>query len=81
MDVHPQYCSEKVYLRPETAQGAYINFHLAQNALRRKLPLGIGQVGKSFRNEISPGRFLFRTREFEQLELQYFCHPSQANQW
>lgn len=73
--------SERVFLRPETAQGAYINFHLAMKSMRRSIPFGVGQYGKSFRNEISPGRFLFRTREFEQLELQYFCHPSDADCW
>ncbi|KUF95384.1 hypothetical protein AM588_10005344 [Phytophthora nicotianae] len=66
---------------PETAQGAYINFANVQSTMRKKLPFGIGQVGKSFRNEISPGHFLFRTREFEQLELQYFTHPNESDDW
>ncbi|CEG48090.1 glycyl-trna synthetase [Plasmopara halstedii] len=70
-----------IYLRPETAQGAYINFSNVQSTMRKKLPFGIGQVGKSFRNEISPGHFLFRTREFEQLELQFFTHPNESDQW
>jgi glycyl-tRNA synthetase len=70
-----------IYLRPETAQGAYINFAHVQSTMRKKLPFGIGQMGKSFRNEISPGHFLFRTREFEQLELQFFTHPSESDEW
>ncbi|TYZ65820.1 hypothetical protein PybrP1_001547 [[Pythium] brassicae (nom. inval.)] len=68
-----------VYLRPETAQGAYINFAHVQSTMRKKLPFGVGQMGKSFRNEISPGHFLFRTREFEQLELQYFTAPADSD--
>lgn len=72
---------EWVYLRPETAQGAYINFAHVQSTMRKKLPFGVGQMGKSFRNEISPGHFLFRTREFEQLELQFFTHPSESDEW
>ncbi|KAJ0398032.1 hypothetical protein P43SY_006586 [Pythium insidiosum] len=70
-----------IYLRPETAQGAYINFAHVQSTMRKKLPFGIGQMGKSFRNEISPGHFLFRTREFEQLELQFFTHPDESDSW
>lgn len=70
-----------IYLRPETAQGAYINFAHVQSTMRKKLPFGIGQMGKSFRNEISPGHFLFRTREFEQLELQFFTHPDESDDW
>ena len=66
------------YLRPETAQGAYVQFANILTASRRRLPLGVGQVGKSFRNEIATGNFLFRTREFDQAELQYFCHPAAA---
>ncbi|RLN68717.1 hypothetical protein BBJ29_006485 [Phytophthora kernoviae] len=72
---------EWIYLRPETAQGAYINFANVQSTMRKKLPFGIGQMGKSFRNEISPGHFLFRTREFEQLELQFFTHPDESDNW
>src|SRR6476660_1200996 len=64
------------YLRPETAQGMFINFDNVLTATRRKLPFGIAQIGKSFRNEITPGNFIFRTREFEQMEMEYFCHPS-----
>ena len=66
------------YLRPETAQGAYVHFLNILNATRRRLPLGVGQVGKSFRNEIAPGNFLFRTREFDQMELQYFVNPENS---
>ncbi|CCI45819.1 unnamed protein product [Albugo candida] len=73
--------SEWINLRPETAQGAYINFSNVQCAMRAKLPFGIGQIGKSFRNEISPGQFLFRTREFEQMELQFFTFPSDSDEW
>ncbi len=67
-----------VYLRPETAQGSYVNFRNVQQAMRRKLPFGIAQIGKSFRNEISPGNFVFRMREFEQMEMQYFVRPETA---
>jgi glycyl-tRNA synthetase len=65
------------YLRPETAQGIFANFANVQQALRRKLPFGIAQIGKAFRNEITPGNFTFRTREFEQMEIEYFCKPPQ----
>nr|WP_318033045.1 glycine--tRNA ligase [Mycoplasmopsis citelli] len=71
----------KVYLRPETAQGIFVNFKNVQRSMRAKLPFGIGQVGKSFRNEVTPGNFIFRTREFEQMELEFFTHPEQATQW
>ncbi len=67
-----------VYLRPETAQGSYVNFRNVQQSMRRKLPFGIAQIGKSFRNEISPGNFVFRMREFEQMEMQYFVRPDEA---
>jgi glycyl-tRNA synthetase len=67
-----------VYLRPETAQGSYVNFKNVQQSTRKKLPFGIAQVGKSFRNEISPGNFVFRMREFEQMEMQYFVRPDAA---
>ncbi len=67
-----------VYLRPETAQGIYVNFNNVQRSMRKKIPFGIGQIGKSFRNEITPGNFIFRTREFEQMELQYFTSPDDA---
>jgi glycyl-tRNA synthetase len=64
-----------IYLRPETAQGSYVNFRNIQQSSRKKVPFGIAQIGKSFRNEISPGNFVFRMREFEQMEMQYFVHP------
>nr|WP_305848733.1 glycine--tRNA ligase [Mycoplasma sp. Mirounga ES2805-ORL] len=67
-----------IYLRPETAQGIMVNFKNVLRATRSKLPMGIGQVGKSFRNEVTPGNFIFRTREFEQMELEVFCYPDQA---
>ena len=67
----------KVYLRPETAQGIFVNFKNVQRAMRSKLPMGIGQVGKSFRNEVTPGNFIFRTREFEQMELEVFVKPGE----
>lgn len=67
--------SSKVYLRPETAQGIFVNFLNVQSTMRKKLPFGIAQIGKAFRNEISPGNFIFRTREFEQMEMQYFLKP------
>ena len=70
-----------VYLRPETAQGIFVNFQNVQRSTRRKLPFGICQVGKSFRNEISPGNFTFRTREFEQMELEFFCQPGTELEW
>lgn len=66
-----------VYLRPETAQGIFVNFENVQTSMRMKLPFGIAQIGKSFRNEITPGNFIFRTREFEQMEMQYFVTPGQ----
>ncbi len=67
-----------IYLRPETAQGIFINYKNVMNSTRAKLPLGIGQIGKAFRNEITPGNFIFRTKEFEQMELEFFTHPSDA---
>ena len=70
-----------VYLRPETAQGIFVNFKNVQRAARKKLPFGIGQIGKSFRNEITPGNFIFRTREFEQMELEFFCKPGEDETW
>jgi glycyl-tRNA synthetase len=66
------------YLRPETAQGIFINFANVLNTSRRKLPFGIAQIGKAFRNEVTPGNFIFRTREFEQMEMEYFCRPEDA---
>ena len=70
-----------IYLRPETAQGIFTNFLNVQRSLRLKLPFGIGQVGKSFRNEITPGNFIFRVREFEQMELELFCKPGTELEW
>lgn len=70
-----------VYLRPETAQGIFVNFTNVQRASRKKLPFGIGQIGKSFRNEITPGNFIFRVREFEQMELEFFCQPGTDLDW
>ncbi len=70
-----------VYLRPETAQGIFVNFKNVQRTSRKKIPFGIGQVGKAFRNEITPGNFTFRTREFEQMELEFFCEPDTDLEW
>ena len=70
-----------VYLRPETAQGIFVNFKNVQRTSRKKIPFGIAQVGKSFRNEITPGNFTFRTREFEQMELEFFCEPGTDLEW
>ena len=70
-----------VYLRPETAQGIFTNFTNVQRTTRKKLPFGIGQIGKSFRNEITPGNFIFRVREFEQMELEFFCKPGTDLEW
>ena len=70
-----------VYLRPETAQGIFTNFQNVQRSMRLKLPFGIAQVGKSFRNEITPGNFIFRIREFEQMELEFFCKPGTELEW
>lgn len=71
----------EVYLRPETAQGVFVNFKNVQRTTRRKLPLGIANMGKSFRNEITPGNFIFRVREFEQMELEFFCKPGTDLEW
>ena len=73
--------SSTVYLRPETAQGIFVNFPAVQRSTRKKLPFGICQIGKSFRNEITPGNFVFRTREFEQMELEFFCKPGTDLEW
>ena len=70
-----------IYLRPETAQGIFVNFKNVQRTSRKKIPFGIGQVGKSFRNEITPGNFIFRIREFEQMELEFFCEPDTDLEW
>ena len=71
----------EVYLRPETAQGLFVNFANVQRAMRKKLPFGICDIGKSFRNEITPGNFIFRIREFEQMEMEFFCHPGEDLKW
>ena len=71
----------KVYLRGETAQGIFVNYSNVQRSMRAKLPFGIGQIGKAFRNEITPGNFTFRTREFEQMELEFFIKPEEENKW
>ncbi|MDR5583192.1 glycine--tRNA ligase [Paenibacillus larvae] len=73
--------TNEIYLRPETAQGIFVNFKNVQRTMRKKLPFGIGQIGKSFRNEITPGNFTFRTREFEQMELEFFCKPGEDLEW
>ena len=71
----------QIYLRPETAQGIYVNYLNVQQAARKKLPFGIAQIGKAFRNEITPGNFIFRTREFEQMEMQFFVKPGSEQEW
>ena len=73
--------SNTVYLRPETAQGIFVNFKNVARSTRKKMPFGVGQIGKSFRNEITPGNFVFRTREFEQMELEFFCKPGTDMEW
>lgn len=73
--------SSEIYLRPETAQGIFVNFKNVQRTTRKKIPFGIAQIGKSFRNEITPGNFTFRTREFEQMELEFFCAPGTELEW
>jgi glycyl-tRNA synthetase len=70
-----------VYLRPETAQGIFTNYENVRRTQRLKLPFGVAQIGKSFRNEITPGQFVFRTREFEQMEMEFFCRPEEADEW
>ncbi len=71
----------EIYLRPETAQGIFVNFRNVQRSTRRKIPFGICQIGKAFRNEITPGNFIFRTREFEQMEMEFFCEPGTDLEW
>ena len=73
--------ANELYLRPETAQGIFVNFKNVQRTTRRKLPFGIAQIGKTFRNEITPGNFIFRLREFEQMELEFFCQPGTELEW
>jgi len=76
-----QDSSSKAYLRPETAQGIFVNFPNVLDTMRVKIPFGIGQVGKAFRNEINPRNYTFRSREFEQMEIEFFCHPDTAMEW
>jgi glycyl-tRNA synthetase len=71
----------EIYLRPETAQGIFVNFRNVVRTTRRKIPFGIAQIGKAFRNEITPGNFTFRTREFEQMEIEFFCKPGTDLEW
>ena len=71
----------QIYLRPETAQGIFVNFANIQRTTRKKVPFGVAQIGKSFRNEITPGNFTFRTREFEQMEMEFFCKPGTDLEW
>lgn len=73
--------ANEIFLRPETAQGIFVNFKNVQRSMRKRMPFGIAQIGKSFRNEITPGNFTFRTREFEQMELEFFCKPGEDNKW
>ena len=73
--------ANQVFLRPETAQGIYVNFHNVRESARKKIPFGIAQIGKAFRNEVTPGNFIFRTREFEQMEMQYFVKPDEDEKW
>jgi len=73
--------ASEIFLRPETAQGIFVNFKNVVRTTRKRMPMGIGQIGKSFRNEITPGNFTFRTREFEQMELEFFCHPKEEFEW
>ena len=76
-----QDASSKAYLRPETAQGIFVNFRNVLDSTRMKVPFGIGQIGKAFRNEINPRNYIFRSREFEQMEIEFFCHPSTSRMW
>ena len=69
------------FLRPETAQGIFVNFKNVLDSTRVRVPFGIAQIGKSFRNEITPRNFTFRSREFEQMEIEFFCHPAKSKQW
>ena len=71
----------KVYLRPETAQGIFVNFKNVLDSTRLKLPFGVAQIGKAFRNEINPRNYTFRSREFEQMEIEFFCHPAESMKW
>ena len=71
----------KAYLRPETAQGIFLNYANVVDSSRVKIPFGIAQIGKAFRNEVTPRNFIFRSREFEQMEMEWFCEPDEAKQW
>ncbi len=73
--------SGRAYMRPETAQGMFVNFSQVQSTMRKRLPFGIAQIGKSFRNEITVKQFIFRTREFEQMEMEFFCYPEDSDEW
>jgi glycyl-tRNA synthetase len=73
--------ANKVYLRPETAQGIFLNYRSVLDTTRVKVPFGVAQIGKSFRNEVTPRNFIFRSREFEQMEMEWFCHPDEAQKW
>src|SRR5260370_7830401 len=73
--------SSIAYPRPQTAQGIFANFHNVLDSTRLKLPFGVAQVGKSFRNEINPRNYIFRSREFEQMEIEFFCHPAESAKW
>src|SRR5699024_8323846 len=77
----PESSTNEIFLRPETAQGIFVNSKNVQRTMCKKLPFGIGMIGKSFRNEITPGNFIFRTREFEQMELEFFCKPGTEVEW
>lgn len=81
MQITDQEEENIVYLRPETCQGIFINFTAIQRSTRKKLPFGVGQIGKSFRNEITLHRGIFRTREFEQMELEFFTLPGESEKW
>ena len=76
-----QESGSEIYMRPETAQGIFVNYLNVQSTARQKLPFGIAQIGKAFRNEITTGNFIFRTREFEQMEMEFFCHPDETSKW
>ena len=73
--------TSKAFLRPETAQGIFVNFKNVLDSTRVRIPFGIAQIGKSFRNEITPRNFTFRSREFEQMEIEFFCHPNSSPEW
>ncbi|MDP4000374.1 MAG: glycine--tRNA ligase [bacterium] len=80
-DAGPDADAAAIYLRPETAQGIFVDYKEVQATTRKKLPFGIAQIGKAFRNEITPGKFIFRMREFEQMEIEFFCKPAESKKW